>query len=149
MAMSDPSVELAEIPVLRLKADLAGAGPSAAFAVLESKLPTLKGRKFYGTFRFTPSGPEYHACVARVDTDDPATMGLETGVIAGGWYARRKLTDWKSKLPEFPKLFMEMGGRPDVDPGRPSVEFYRSQTEVLLLMPIRGASPGPPPETSD
>jgi hypothetical protein len=51
-------IELQELPVLRVRADMNGKGPSAAFEFLESKLPTLKGRKFYGTFRFTPNGEE-------------------------------------------------------------------------------------------
>ena len=56
--MESKYVELQEIPVLRVKADMKGKGPSAAFDLLESKLPSLKGRKFYGTFKFTPEGEE-------------------------------------------------------------------------------------------
>jgi hypothetical protein len=59
---------------LRVKADMKRKGPSAAFNLLESKLPTIKGRKFYGTFRPTPGGEEYYACVVRVDSDDPEKM---------------------------------------------------------------------------
>ena len=77
-------VELQEIPVLRVRADMKGKGPSAAFNLLESKLPTIKGRKFYGTFQPTPDGEEYYACVVRIDSDDPEKMQLETGVIPGG-----------------------------------------------------------------
>ena len=52
--METKYVERQEIPVLRVRADMKGKGPSAAFRLLESKLPNLKGRKFYGTFQFTP-----------------------------------------------------------------------------------------------
>ena len=93
--MSDTFVELQEFPVIRVKADMKGAGPSAAFSVLESKLPTLKGRKFYGTFEDTTQGEEYYACVAMIDTDDPEKMQLGTAVIPGGNYARRKVVDWE------------------------------------------------------
>jgi hypothetical protein len=136
--MTDPIVQLEEVPVLRLKADFQGKGPAAAFSLLETKLPSLKGRRFYGTFRFTSSGPEYYACVGRLESDDPEKMGLESSSIPGGSYARRKLMDWKSKLSELPGVFQEMGGQNDVDPARPSVEFYRSQQELHLLMPVRG-----------
>ncbi|TMH94457.1 hypothetical protein E6H37_07190 [Candidatus Bathyarchaeota archaeon] len=101
-------VELQEMPVLRFRADMKGKGPSAAFDLLESKLPTLKGRKFYGTFQPTPDGEEYYACVARIDSDDPLRMQLETGVIPGGWYARSKLMDWENNLSKLPSLFEEM-----------------------------------------
>jgi hypothetical protein len=57
--MENTYVELQEIPVLRVRADMKGKGPSAAFDLLESKLLSLKGRKFYGTFQPTPDGEEY------------------------------------------------------------------------------------------
>jgi hypothetical protein len=133
-------IELQEKPVLRVRADMKGKGPSVAFDLLESKLPTLKGRKFYGTFQFTPNGEEYYACVVRTDSDDPEKLGLETGVIPGGWYAGRRLTDWQKKIPELPRLFEEMARSHDTDPGRPSLEFYRSQEEMQLFLSIRSSS---------
>ena len=135
--MTDAHVELREIPVLRVKADMKGQGPPAAFDLLESKLPTLKGRRFYGTFRITPAGPEYYACVVRIDSDDAGKMNLETGTIPGGWYARRALSDWQGKIPQLPYIFQEMAQGQDVDPSRPSLEFYRSQAELQLFLPLR------------
>ena len=134
-------VELQEIPVLRVKADMKRKGPSAAFNLLESKLPTLKGRKFYGTFQPRPDGEEYYACVARIDSDDPEKMGLETGVIPGGLYARRRFPDWEKNLSKLPATFEEMARTNDVDPSRPSLEFYRSQAELLLFLPVRTHPP--------
>jgi hypothetical protein len=135
--MESTYVELQEMPVLSVKADMKGKGPSAAFNLLESKLPTIKGRKFYGTFQFTPEGEEYFACVVRIDSDDPEKMQLETGVIPGGWYARSKLMDWEKKTAQLPSLFDEMARTHDVDPKRPSLEFYRSQSELQLFLPVR------------
>jgi len=139
--METTYVELQEILVLRVKADMKGKGPSAAFNLLESKLPTLKGRKFYGTFQFTPDGEEYYACVARIDSDDPGKMQLETGVIPGGGYDRTKLSDWEKKIAQLPSLFEEMARTHDVDPTRPSLEFYRSQTELQLFVPVLSHPP--------
>jgi hypothetical protein len=139
--METSYVELQEIPVLRVKADMKGKGPSAAFNVLESKLPTLKGRKFYGTFQFVPDGEEYYACVARIDSDVPAKMQLETGTIPGGWYAKTKLMDWQKDVSKIAGLFEEMGRTHDYDRNRPSVEFYRSQTEAQLFLPVRSHPP--------
>ncbi len=139
--METTYVELQEIPVLRVRADMKGKGPSAAFNLLESKLLTLKGRKFYGTFQFTPEGEEYYACVARIDSDDPERMQLETGVISGGWYARGTLMNWEKNLSKLPNLFEEMARTHDVDPKRPSLEFYRSQAEMQLFLPVRSHPP--------
>ena len=135
--METTYVELQEIPVLRVRADMKGKGPSSAFNLLESKLPTIKGRKFYGTFQPKRDGEEYYACVVRIDTDDPEKMELGTGVIPGGWYARSKLMDWEKNLSKLPGLFEEMARTHDVDPKRPSLEFYRSQTELQLFLPVR------------
>jgi len=145
--VTDTFVELQELPVLRVKADMSGKGPKAAFDLLESRLPTLKGRRFYGSFRVTPLGEEYYACVARVDTDDPERLKLETGTIPGGWYARRKLRDWEAKIHELPRLFEEMARTHDVDASRPSLEFYRSSTELHLIVPVRSPPrrPSSPP----
>src|SRR5690242_15342875 len=134
--METTFVELQEIPVLRVKADIKGKGPPAAFDLLESKLPTLKGRKFYGTFQPRPDGEEYYACVARIDSDDPERMQLETGVIPGGWYARRRFPDWEKNLSKIAATFEEMARINDVDPSRPSLEFYRSQAELILFLPV-------------
>jgi len=139
--MDTSYVELQEIRVLRVKADMKGKGPKAAFDLLESKLPTLKGRKFYGTFQFTPDGEDYYACVVRIDTDDPEKMKLETGVVPGGWYARSNLLDWEKNLSKLPSLFEEMARTHDVDPERPSLEFYRSQAEMHLFLPVRSHPP--------
>jgi hypothetical protein len=139
--METTYVELQEVPVLRVKADMKGKGPSAAFSLLESKLPTLKGRKFYGTFQFTPDGEEYYACVVRIDSDDPEKMQLEPGVLPGGWYVSSKLMDWEKKIAQLPGLFDEMARTHDVDPKRPSLEFYRSQAELRLFLPVQSQIP--------
>jgi hypothetical protein len=137
LALETNYVELQEMPVMRVRADMKGKGPSAAFDLLESKLPTLKGRKFYGTFQFTPDGEEYYACVLRIDSDDPEKMELEPGVIPSGWYARSKLVDWPKNLSKLPIIFGEMKRTNDVDPSRPSLEFYRSQEEMQLFLPVK------------
>jgi hypothetical protein len=136
--MPDTYVELQEISVMRVKADMNGRGPSAAMESLESKLPTLKGRKFYGCFRELPEGEEYYACVAQIETDDPIAMELDTGIIPGGRYARRKVQDWEQKIraSELPRIYHDLVKAHEFDSTRPSLEFYRSQTELWLFVPV-------------
>lgn len=79
--------------------------------------------------------------MARIDSDDPEKMQLETGVIQGGWYARCRFPDGEKNLSKLPATFEEMARTHDVDPERPSIEFYRSQAELLLFLPIRSHPP--------
>ena len=110
MLIPESYVELQEIPVLRVRADMTGEGPSAAFALIESKLPTLKGRKFYGTFRDTPEGEESYACVARVNSDDPRRMELEPELspaagtpVASCWTGKTTSHSCPSSSPKWPE----------------------------------------------
>lgn len=66
-------------------------------------------------------------------------------VIPGGSYAREKMRDWAARIPDIGKTFTAMAEREKdrADDSRPSIEFYRSQDELLLLLPVRaGASKG-------
>ena len=76
-------------------------GPMQAFEKLESCLSTLRGRKFYGTFQ----NGEYRACVEITPDDNPSALGLNTYVIPGGKYARKKIKDWQDKISEIAKGF--------------------------------------------
>jgi hypothetical protein len=140
--VTEAYVELHDIPVMRVRADMKGGGPAAAMTLLESKLPTLKGRKFYGVYRERPDGEEYYACVAKVGADDPEKMQVETGVIPGGRFVRRKVLDWERVIREgrLPLIFGEMvkTHSHEIDPDRFSIEFYRSQTELLVFLPVKG-----------
>jgi hypothetical protein len=128
-------------PVTCVKADMTGAGPAKAFDFLESKLPTPRGRKFCGINRVNSDGTEdYYSLVARIDTDDPLKVELETGVISGGKYARRKTINWERIISagELPKIAQDLARSHDTDDSRFAVEFYRSQDELTLFMPVRG-----------
>jgi hypothetical protein len=140
----DTVVELEDIPVMRVRADMKGKGPAEAMFILESKLPTLKGRKFYGAFRILSNGEEeYYACVLRLESDDPVKMQLETGTIPGGKYARRKIIGWEKIIREgkLPQIFHEFvkSHEPNVDHQeiRPSIEFYRSHDELYIFVPLK------------
>lgn len=111
------------------------AGASAAFDVLEGRLATLRGRRFYGTFL----DGEYRACVAMRDDDDPVALALDVWRIPGGEYERFSLLDWQDRVGEIPATFDRMVPESELDPTRPSVEYYRSSREVVLLQPVKPA----------
>jgi hypothetical protein len=134
----DTYVERSETEVLRVRADMKGSGPAGAMRLLESRLPSLKGRKFYGAFRLLETGEEYFACVERVAGDDPTKMGLDVGVLPGGLYVRRKLIDWERIIAagELGSHFEELIRTHAFDPSRPEIEYYRSMSELHVLLPV-------------
>jgi len=123
------------IPVMYVESTTGLAGASEAFRQLEARLPSLKRRRFYGTFE-PPDGP-YRACVAIEPDDDPRAMGLAEWIIPGGEYGRGKLDNWADHIPEIGRTFERMARECERDPSRPSVEFYRSQKELVLLFPVK------------
>lgn len=101
---------------------------------LEARFATLRGRKFYGTFR-PPAGP-YRACVAIEPGDDAPALGLPTWTIPGGKYRRGKLANWSEQMPEIGRTFARLSDGAERDATRPSIEFYRSEKELVLYLPV-------------
>jgi hypothetical protein len=130
-------VTLDELPVLVVAKD---GDPSEAagqaFSELETALPSLRGRRFYGYYE--PDARRYFACVVVQDGDDALDLNRRT--LAGGAYARARL---RGRPPE---LYARIGGAFDsvassvaVDSSRPWLEYYRSEGEVDVLVPVLAA----------
>ncbi len=84
-------------------------------------------------------------CVQVREGDDPAALGLESGMLPGGRYLRARLRG------EPPEVYERIGptfealvktAHPDAT--RPSIEFYRHRNEIDLLLPVADS----PTETS-
>ncbi|MGB9364783.1 MAG: hypothetical protein WCE79_02090 [Xanthobacteraceae bacterium] len=104
-----------------------------AFNVLEAKLASLKGRKFYGVV----IGGLYRACVEIEPDDEPDLLAYPTWTLPGGRFARHRIADWERHRDLIGPTFAALRARPDSDPNRPSIEFYRSQKELQVLVPVR------------
>ena len=141
----DSYEERPTIQVLRTLADMERGGPAVAMQELESRLSSIKGRKFYGAFRVLPNGEEYFACVEKAASDDPGAMELDEGEIPGGLYIRRKVFDWSRVIAQgkLPAASKDMIRHYDVDKTRPELEYYRSMTELHILIPVRSRDPLP------
>ena len=129
-------VERDDAPVMFRRGADEQEGITRAWNELEQAVGSLRGRKFYGVF--DAAGHEYRACVQTVDDDDPAALGLEQGTLPGGRYARVRLEGEPPALygliaPTFEQLVQ----RPDHDPSRPGIEFYRRRDAIDLLLPVR------------
>ncbi len=105
----------------------------AAFRRLEAPLASLKGRRFYGA----ELDGEYRACVTISPDDDPDRLPHQTWTLPGGRYARRRIPDWEANLHLIAPTFQALCRRPDLDYMRPVIEYYRSQRELLVMVPVR------------
>jgi hypothetical protein len=94
----------------------------------------LRGRKYFGAFN---NDGEYRICVQLREGDDPQAFGLEVGSLPGGRYARERLTGEPPKIYELiVPTFERLSNRPDRDPSRPGIEFYRRRDVIDLLLPV-------------
>lgn len=131
-------VDLEDMPVACVEARNGPSGAIKAFRELESRLDTLKGKRFYGVY-YTKEG-RYLSCMRSEKGND--SLGFETAVIPGGKYARKRIKDWVGKEhlvgSEFDELRKECEDSGyEIEDERPSIEFYRSERELFLLLPIK------------
>jgi len=129
-------VVLQDVPVMYVSGGrgrpIAEQAPDA-FQRLEAKLASLKGRKFYGLV----VGGEYRACIAIAGDEDAATLPHPTWTVPGGRYARDKIAAWEAHRDQIGPAMEALRRRPDFDPTRPCIEYYKSQRELRLLVPVR------------
>jgi hypothetical protein len=135
LLVSERIVAIDEIAVMFVAGDRARPIPEQAplaFATLEGKLTTLRGRRFYGVV----VDAQYRACVAIRPEDYAIALPHPTWVIPGGKFARQKLTHWEQHLHLIGQTMLQMRERADFDASRYCIEYYRSRRELLLMVPV-------------
>lgn len=130
----ETEVVLKEIKVMCVKSESGPAGAGYAFTKLESKLPSIKGRKFYGLI--SDGGKTYLSCVAVEEGDNPKALEFGVTAIPSGKYVKTKIWEWMDRLDEVYPTFRSLSKKYKEDTSRPRIEFYRSQKELILMLPI-------------
>jgi hypothetical protein len=128
-----------DLPNLRLmvaRGDEFPAGIKAAWNRLESRLSSLKGRKFYGITRSEGSQLVYFAGVVAEGDEEVVALGLPTMMVKGGKYARAKLLDWPNHTDQIGQILGQLMRDFPMNPSEPTLEYYRSQSELHLLIPL-------------
>lgn len=129
-------VDLPPIKVLYIPSKNGVLGGEDAFTTLESKLPTLRGRKFYGLVFGVPPNETYWASVAWTDSDKPMP-GCKLGIIPGGKYAQERIYNWEKNLSLIGKTFGNLILQNNIDLKRPSIEFYHGMNYMVARVPIQ------------
>ena len=130
--MKSTIIQQPPLRLITVKAKSFPEGIRAAWQEIETKRK-IKGRKAYGVIR---EGEYFAGLVSDGDLEERVT-GLPVIEVPGGAYARYKLEDWQSRVTEIGPLFAQMASEREVDPTRPALEFYRSFTELHLLLPMK------------
>src|SRR5438093_10952225 len=113
-----------EVPVMFSRFADEPTAIARGWAEFEEVVGSPRGRRFYGAF--DEAVGEYLACVQLREDDDPDALGLERGTLAGGRYLRVRLHGEPPGLYDrIAPTFELMTRRPDADPSRPGIEFYR------------------------
>jgi hypothetical protein len=119
-------------------------GNREAFASIETHLTTLKGRRFYGVVYESAGEMDYYAGLvpdSEVEERRFSELGFLIREIEGGVCARVKLLNWMSKADQIGPAFGALIDEYGIDPSRPQLEFYRSLTELHLLLPVPSEHP--------
>lgn len=129
-------VDLPDLRLMVVRADEFPGGIKTAWDRLESRLSSLKGRRFYGVSRDEGSQVAYFAGVVPTSDEEVTQLGFPTMMIKGGKYARAKLLDWSSQTEKIGQIFSELIRNFPMDPNGWALEYYRSQSELHLLIPL-------------
>lgn len=135
MPAATPIVERDDVRVMFKRTTDAQEAITRTWAEVEHAVGSLRGRKFYGVF--DPDAGEYRACVQWREGDNAAVIGLEDGVLPGGRYARERLEGAPPAVYGLIQPACErLARRPDRDPSRPEIEFYRRHDLIDLLLRV-------------
>jgi hypothetical protein len=133
-ALPGTIVERDEVVVLFRRVPDVLSAIQAGWAEVEG-IVGLRGRRFYGAVDRATS--EYLVCVQAQEADDADALGLERGTLPGGRYARVVLQgEPPAVYDRIGTAFRELARRPDTDPSRPPIEFYRRRDTIELLEPV-------------
>jgi len=78
------------------------------FDNLERKLPSLKGRKFYGLSKSEGENLTYLACVKVQGEEDASKLGFQEIVLPKGEYEREVIMDWEDHIDQIPEQFRKI-----------------------------------------
>lgn len=130
--MKSTIIQQPPLRLITVKAKSFPEGIRASWQEIESRRK-IKGRKAYGLIY----DGEYFAGIVSDGELEERVTGLPVIEVAGGPCARIKLEDWQQNVAQIGPLLAQMAAEHEVDPTRPAMEFYRSFTELHLLLPVK------------
>lgn len=129
-------VDMPDLLLAACRAESFPNGIKGAWDRLEARIPSLKGRRFYGLTACEGGELVYYAAVEVASEDEAATLGFPVLRVKGGRCVRVKLMDWSNRVGEISAIFDELMRNYRMAPNAPTIEYYRSRSELHLLVPL-------------
>lgn len=102
---------------------------------LESMLPSIKERKFYGISYPDKNGViSYKAAVEESYPGEAEKYGCKTFVIPKGEYISELLSDWNKDVTIVEKTFKKLLADPRIDPNGFCLEMYLENNEMRCMV---------------
>lgn len=125
-----------DVPLFGIQATDFPDGVGQAWQDLHKKLPTTKGRSFYGVSHGTTGGGIlYKACVEEAFAGEAESLGCERFVLPKGEYIGETVHHFMQQLPKIGETFQALLARDDYDKanGR-CVEQYLNDKDVVCMI---------------
>jgi hypothetical protein len=135
-ALQTKTIELSSILTMSVKVEKFPDDVKGAFSSLEKKLHSKNGRQFFGAVNVGQSSIDYQACLVQKDKYEHIVLGLENYTIPGGKYVTNKLVNWSKNTHLIKEMFCELEHKFRFDANRPQLEYYKSNRELILMLPI-------------
>lgn len=135
-ALKTKTVELSSILTMSVKVEKFPEDVKGAFSSLEKKLHSKSGRQFFGAANVGQNDIDYQACLVQKDKFEHIVLGLQNYIIPGGKYVTNKLVNWRRNTHLIKEMFGEMEHKFRFDVNRPQLEYYKSNRELILMLPI-------------
>ena len=135
-ALKTKTINLASILTMSVPVKEFPEGVKSAFNSLENKLHTKNGRQFIGAVNLNNNEVNYKACLVQNSIDEHLSLGLDSYTIPGGKYVTNKLLNWTKNTHLIKEMFNEMEHKYRFDATRPQLEYYKSNRELVLMLPV-------------
>jgi predicted transcriptional regulator YdeE len=112
-------------------------GIGEAFDTLVQKIPGGFNRSFYGLSFMSETGIVYIASAEEKSPGEAEQLGFSRFTIERGKYAFKELTGWRKKTASIKDIFHSMMELPDIDSGKPCVEWYQDDERMLCMIKLK------------
>jgi predicted transcriptional regulator YdeE len=113
-------------------------GVREAFGRLSETIRNGAQRSYYGYSYFDKNGKIVYKAAAREEfTGEGDSYGYENFSVPKGDYLAEHLDNWMDKTDCIKDVFEKLMSDPRVDTGKPVLEWYQSEKEMLCLVPIK------------